>query len=145
MASLNKIMLIGNLTRDPETKFTAKGTAITDIGLAVNRVWTPEGGEKREEVTFIDITFWGRQAEVIAEYGKKGKPLYVEGRLTLDSWDDKETGKKRTKLKVTGENFQFVGGKSDGEPGQQREPQRQQRPAPAQASTQDDDGDSIPF
>jgi single-strand DNA-binding protein len=108
MASLNKVMLIGNLTRDPELRYTPKGMAVTDIGLAVNRTYSVEN-EKREEVTFIDVTFWGKGAEIIAQYMKKGRPLYVEGRLRLDSWDDKATGQKRSRLTVTGEEFQFLG------------------------------------
>lgn len=108
MASLNKVMLIGNLTRDPELRYTPKGMAVTDIGLAVNRTYQVEN-ERREEVTFIDVTFWGKAAEVIAQYMKKGRPIYVEGRLRLDSWDDKQTGQKRSRLTVTGEEFQFLG------------------------------------
>ena len=80
MASYNKVMIIGNLTRDPEIKYTPKGTAIADIGLAVNRNYTTDSGEKREEVTFIDVTLWGRVAEIVGEYCKKGRPLFVEGR-----------------------------------------------------------------
>lgn len=115
MASLNKVMLIGNLTRDPEIKYTPKGTAIADVGLAVNRNYSTESGEKREEVTFIDVTLWGRVAEIVGEYCKKGVPLFVEGRLQLDTWDDKQTGQKRSKLKVVGENIQLLGGRGGGE------------------------------
>ena len=114
MANLNKVMLIGNLTRDPEIKYTPKGTAIADIGLAVNRNYTTESGEKREEVTFIDVTLWGRVAEIVGEYCKKGRPLFVEGRLQLDTWDDKQTGQKRSKLKVVGDNIQLLGGRDGG-------------------------------
>ena len=114
MANLNKVMLIGNLTRDPEIKYTPKGTAIADIGLAVNRNYTTESGEKREEVTFIDVTLWGRVAEIVGEYCKKGRPLFVEGRLQLDTWDDKATGQKRSKLKVVGDNIQLLGGREAG-------------------------------
>ena len=120
-------MLMGNLTRDPELKFTPKGTAIAAFGIAINRTFKPEGGEKREEVTFIDLEAWGRTAEVIAEYFKKGKPIYIEGRLKLDSWDDKTTGKKMSKLKVTVDSFEFLGGKDDNSGGQS-----QQAPAPRQ-------------
>jgi len=112
MASLNKVMLIGNLTRDPEIKYTPKGTAIADIGLAVNRNYTTESGEKREEVTFIDVTLWGRVAEIVGEYCKKGRPIFVEGRLQLDTWDDKQTGQKRSKLGVVLEGFSFIGAKA---------------------------------
>ena len=114
MASFNKVMLIGNLTRDPEIKYTPKGTAIADIGLAVNRTYSTDSGEKREEVTFIDVTLWGRVAEIVGEYCKKGRPLFVEGRLQLDTWDDKQTGQKRSKLKVVGENIQLLGGREGG-------------------------------
>ena len=114
MPNLNKVMLMGNLTRDPEIKYTPKGTAIAQIGLAVNRNYTLENGEKREEVTFIDIEAYGRQAEVIGEYCKKGRPLYVEGRLKLDTWDDKASGQKRSKLKVILDGFQFLGSRDGG-------------------------------
>ena len=114
MASFNKVMIIGNLTRDPEIKYTPKGTAIADIGLAVNRNYTTDSGEKREEVTFIDVTLWGRVAEIVGEYCKKGRPLFVEGRLQLDTWDDKATGQKRSKLKVVGENIQLLGSRDGG-------------------------------
>ena len=143
MASFNKVMLIGNLTRDPEIKYTPKGTAIADIGLAVNRNYTTDSGEKREEVTFIDVTLWGRVAEIVGEYCKKGRPLFVEGRLQLDTWDDKATGQKRSKLKVVGENIQLLGaregggGGGGGEHGEGRSearPQQQSRPAGRPAS-----------
>ena len=117
MASFNKVMIIGNLTRDPEIKYTPKGTAIADIGLAVNRNYTTDSGEKREEVTFIDVTLWGRVAEIVGEYCKKGRPLFVEGRLQLDTWDDKATGQKRSKLKVVGENIQLLGSREGGAAG----------------------------
>src|SRR4030095_497517 len=106
MASYNKVMLIGNLTRDPEIKYTPKGTAIADIGLAVNRNYTTASGETREEATARDGTLWGRGADTVGEHYKKGRPLFVEGRLQLDTWDDKATGQKRSKLKIVGENIQ---------------------------------------
>ena len=111
MPNLNKVQLMGNITRDPEVRYTPKGTAVTDISLAINRSFNSDDGERREETTFVDITFWGRQAEVIGEYMKKGRPLYVEGRLQLDSWEDKTSGQQRSRLKVVGENFQFLGGR----------------------------------
>jgi single-strand DNA-binding protein len=114
MANLNKVMLIGNLTRDPELKYTPKGTAIAAFGLAVNRSYTTETGEKREEVTFIDVEAYGRVAEIIGEYCKKGRPLFVEGRLKLDTWDDKTSGQKRSKTKVVVENMQLLGGREGG-------------------------------
>jgi single-strand DNA-binding protein len=114
MASLNKVMLIGNLTRDPEIKYTPKGTAIAEIGLAVNRTYSTESGEKREEVTFVDVELWGRTAELAGEYLKKGRPVFIEGRLKLDTWDDKQTGQKRSKMRVVGETMQFLGGREGG-------------------------------
>lgn len=109
MANFNKVFLMGNLTRDPEVRYTPKGTAIATIGLAVNRVWTTESGEKKEEVTFVDVDVWGRQAETIGQYMSKGRPIFIEGRLKLDQWDDKESGQKRSKMKVVCESFQFLG------------------------------------
>src|ERR1700744_4941261 len=114
MANLNKVMLIGNLTRDPEIKYTPKGTAIADIGMAVNRSYTADNGEKREEVTFIDVTLWGRTAEIVGEYCKKGRPIFIEGGRQLDQWDDKQTGQKRSKLKVVADNIQLLGGREGG-------------------------------
>jgi len=117
MASYNKVLLMGNLTRDPEIKYTPKGMAVAELGLAVNREYTTDGGEKREEVTFVDVTVWGRQAETSAEYLKKGRPVFVEGRLQLDSWDDKQSGQKRSKLRVVAERVQFLGSPRGGEGG----------------------------
>jgi single-strand DNA-binding protein len=114
MANLNKVMLIGNLTRDPEIRYTPKGTAIAEIGLAVNRNYTTESGEKREEVTFVDVELWGRQAEIAGEYLKKGRPVFIEGRLKLDTWEDKQTGQKKSKMRVVGEGMQFLGGPREG-------------------------------
>ncbi|MBX3744307.1 MAG: single-stranded DNA-binding protein [Verrucomicrobiae bacterium] len=117
MASFNKVILLGNLTRDPELRFTPKGQAVARIGLAVNRSYKTESGESREEVTFIDVDAWGKQAELIGQYLRKGSPLFVEGRLKLDQWDDKNTGQKVSKLRVVMEGFQFVGGPRSGEGG----------------------------
>ena len=109
MPNLNKVQLIGNVTRDPEIKYTPKGSAVTDLGIAINRFISSENGEKREETTYVDVTLWGRQAEVAAEYCKKGRSIYIEGRLQLDSWEDKTSGQKRTRLRVVGENMQLLG------------------------------------
>lgn len=114
MANVNKVILIGNVTRDPEVKFTPKGSAVTDVGLAINRRYTLDNGEKREETTFVEVTLWGRQAEIAGEYLKKGRPVYVEGRLQMDTWDDKQTGQKRSKLRVVGENLQLLGSRPEG-------------------------------
>lgn len=158
MANLNKVMLIGNLTRDPEMKYTPKGTAVAEVGLAINRVYTPEGGERREETTFVDVTFWGRQAEIVSQYCKKGNPLYVEGRLQLDTWDDKTSGQKRSKLRVVGEQLQLLGGRPggggqggggeyDGGGGGDAPAPRPQRPPAAArpAPAEQPDDDDIPF
>jgi single-strand DNA-binding protein len=110
MASYNKVILVGNLTRDPELRYTPKGVAIAKLGLAVNRVWRTETGETREEATFVDVDAFSKQAETIAQYLKKGSPILIEGRLRLDTWDDKQTGQKRSKLGVVVESFQFLGG-----------------------------------
>lgn len=114
MANVNKVILIGNVTRDPEVKFTSKGSAVTDVGLAINRTYTLESGEKREEATFVDVELWGRLAEIAGEYAKKGRPIYIEGRLRMDTWEDKASGQKRSRLKVVGENLQLLGGRPDG-------------------------------
>jgi len=113
MASVNKVIIIGNCTRDPEVRYTPKGTAVTDLGLAMNRVYTSDSGERREETTFVDVTLWGRTAEVAGEYLKKGRQVYIEGRLQLDSWEDKNSGQKRSKLKVIGEQMTLIGSRSD--------------------------------
>jgi single-strand DNA-binding protein len=119
MGNFNKVILLGNLTRDPELRYTPKGTAIVKLGLAINRTWKDDTGASKEEVTFVDVDAFGRQAEVIAQYMKKGRPLFVEGRLRMDTWDDKQTGQKRSKMNVVLESFQFVdsGGARSGEEG----------------------------
>jgi single-strand DNA-binding protein len=117
MANFNKVYLMGNLTRDPEMRVTPKGTAICQFGLAISRSWKDESGQTREETAFVDIEAWGKQGEVISKYCTKGRPLFVEGRLKFDQWEDKTSGQKRSKLKVVLENFQFIGGRGDGAPG----------------------------
>lgn len=115
MASFNKVIIVGNAVRDPELRYTPKGMAIAKIGLAVNRNWTTESGEKKEEVTFVDVDAFGKQAETLGQYIRKGRPLLIEGRLKMDTWDDKQSGQKRSKLGVIVESFQFLGGKGDGD------------------------------
>src|ERR1700752_2250905 len=117
MASFNKVLLLGNLTRDPEIRYTPKGSAVCDLGIAVNRQYTLENGEKREEVTYVDVVLWARLAEIAAEYLKKGRPVFVEGRLQLDTWDDKQSGQKRSKLRVIGETMQLLGSRPRGAAG----------------------------
>ncbi len=110
MASFNRVILLGNLTRDPQVRYTPGGTAVSEIGLAVNRTWFDQKtNSRREEVTFVDVTLWGRQAEVAGEYLSKGRQVLIEGRLQLDTWDDKESGQKRSKLRVVCENMTMVG------------------------------------
>jgi single-strand DNA-binding protein len=148
MASLNKIMLIGNLTRDPELRVTPKGTSICQFGLALNREYKTESGEKREDVTFVDCEAWGKTGELITKYLAKGRSAFVEGRLKLDEWEDKTSGQKRSKLKVVVEQVQFLGSKPDGADTAPRRPQppsdpsksAYDRPATGAASTED-----IPF
>src|SRR6187200_3120554 len=124
MANLNKVLLLGNVTRDPEVRYTPKGSAVRDLGIAVNRAFTTDSGEKREEVTFVDVTLWGRTAEVASEYLKKGRPVFVEGRLQMDTWDDKQTGQKRTKLRVVGESMQLLGSRPGGAAGESADEDR---------------------
>lgn len=158
MANLNKVMLIGNLTRDPELRVTPKGTAICTFSLAVNRKFRDESGADREEVTYIDIEAWGKAGENISKYCTKGRPLFVEGRLRLDQWEDKNTKEKRSRMKVVCENFQFLGsgggaGGRGGEGGEGGGESRgytapaprasaPTRPAPAQQENLDED---VPF
>lgn len=108
MADLNKVFLMGRLTRDPELRRIPNGTAVTELGLATGRIWTGRDGEKREETLFIDVTVWDRQAETCCQYLKKGSGVHVEGSLKMDSWDDKTTGEKRSKIKVQAERVQFL-------------------------------------
>jgi single-strand DNA-binding protein len=131
MASYNKVILVGNLTRDPELRFTPKGVAIAKIGLAINRSWRDANGELKEEVTFVDVDAFGKQAETLGQYMKKGRPLMIEGRLKLDTWDDKQTNQKRSRLGVVLESFQFLDsrGADDGGGGAPRP-----RPASAPAA-----------
>jgi single-strand DNA-binding protein len=117
MASFNKVILVGNLTRDPELRYTPKGTAIARLGVACNRKWKSETGEMKEEVTFVDVDAFGRTAETIGQYLKKGRPILIEGRLRYDTWEDKQSGQKKSKLGVVLENFQFLdsgGGRGEG-------------------------------
>jgi single-strand DNA-binding protein len=132
MASFNKVILAGNLTRDPELRYTPKGTAVAQITLAISRTWKSESGESKEEVSFVDIEIWGRQAEVIAQYMRKGRPLLVEGRLKQDKWEDKTTHQKQSKLKVVLESFSFIDSNRPESGAPPSEAPR--RPAPASAA-----------
>lgn len=115
MANVNKVTLIGRITRDIELKYTTKGTAVSELGLAVNRFRQDDSGQKIEETTFVDVTLWGRQAELANQYLGKGREVYIEGRLQLDTWQDKQSGQNRQKLRVVGENMQFIGGTGGGQ------------------------------
>jgi single-strand DNA-binding protein len=154
MASFNKVILLGNLTRDPEVRYTPKGSAVCDLGLAVNRVYTTDSGEKREEVTYVDVVLWARLAEIAGEYLKKGRPVFIEGRLQMDTWDDKQTGQKRTKLRVVGETMQLLGSRPAGgtsAPAEAGEEDRQARSSgkssasPPKPAVAEPDDDEIPF
>jgi single-strand DNA-binding protein len=162
MPSFNKVILAGNLTRDPELRYTPKGTAVAKIGLAINRTWKDESGQQKEEVTFVDVDAFGRQAEVISQYLKKGRPILVEGRLKLDQWDDKQTNQKRSRLGVVLESFQFLdsgggqggggfsGGSGGGGGSPRPAPNRPSGPAAAATPPPSDDmpadaEDDVPF
>ena len=172
MANLNKVMIIGNLTADPDVRTTPRGTQLTELRLAVNRVSSgPNDGERREETTFLDVTCWGRTGEVAAQYLSKGRPVFIEGRLQMDTWEDKQTGQKRSRIRIIAENLQLLGGRGDAPQGggapqrssgydnggyrqgggyqqqgdayQQDNYRQPQRPAPAPMSMEEDD--DIPF
>ena len=140
MASFNKVILIGNLTRAPEVKSLPKGTAVCNISMAVNRRWKNDAGEEKEEVYFADCKAFGRQAETIGQYVKKGHPLMVEGRLTREEWDDKKTGEKKSATRIMIETFQFLKGRDEGAA---PAPRREASPAPAPKP--DLDADDLPF
>src|SRR5688500_6040954 len=109
MKGFNKVIIAGNLTRDPELRYTPGGLAIAKFGLAINRRWKDQNGEQKEEVTFVDVDAFGKQAELIGQYVKKGNPLLVEGRLRLDTWEDKQTQQKKSRLGVVLEGMTFLG------------------------------------
>jgi single-strand DNA-binding protein len=144
-ANFNKVILAGNLTRDPELRYTPKGTAIAKIGLAINRKWRSESGEMKDETTFVDVDAFGKTAETIGQYLKKGRPILVEGRLRYETWDDKQTGQKRSKLGVVLDSFQFMdsGNRSDSEGGAPAVP-RAARPAAASSAPVPESGDVEP-
>ncbi len=162
MPSLNKVLLMGNLTRDPELRVTPKGTPICQFSLAINRQFKMDSGESREEVIYVDVEAWGKQGETIAKYVTKGRPLYVEGRLRLDQWEDKNTKEKRSRMKVVLEQFQFLGdsrgggaGGGGGAPAGEYDqtggssPERHSPPprasAPAKPAAQENLDEDVPF
>ncbi|MBM4144099.1 MAG: single-stranded DNA-binding protein [Lentisphaerae bacterium] len=132
MASLNKVFLAGNLTRDPEVRYTPSGTAVSDLGMAVNRKFRSANGEDREETCFVTVVVWARQAETCGQYLRKGSPILVEGRLQYDEWE--REGQKQSRLRVVAERVQFLGGRRSDEPPERREaagPPPARRAAPA--------------
>lgn len=144
MPALNKVMLMGNLTRDPEIRVTPKGTSICQFSLAINREYKTESGEKREDVLFVDIEAWGKQGETVAKYCTKGRPLYVEGRLRLDQWEDKNTKEKRSRMKVVLEQFQFLGGGNSND-GAAPSAERAAPAAQAKPAKNEDLDEDVPF
>ncbi len=151
-SSLNKVLLMGNLTRDPEVKYTPKGTAVGDLSIAINDSYKAQDGTIKETVTYVDIEVWGRTAETCKQYLTKGRSIFVEGVLKLDQWEDKETQKKRSKLKVRGERIQFLGGgpREGGSGGGGGQRSSGSASAPPQAASGDRppaprDEDDIPF
>ena len=111
MASFNKVIIAGNITRAPELRYTPAGMAVCEIGVAVNRSWTNDAGEKKEEVTFLDCTAWSKTGETISKHLRKGDPILIEGRLRMENWTDKQSQEKRSKLAITIESFSFIGTK----------------------------------
>lgn len=132
MPAENLVIIMGNVTRDPQLRYTPGGTGVADLGIAINRKWKDDSGQQKEDTTFVDITFWGARAEALSQYVSKGDPLYIRGRLQLDQWDDKDTGQSRSKLKVVGESFEFL--KPAGNSGQSKggsiDPGQGQRQSP---------------
>jgi single-strand DNA-binding protein len=151
--NLNRVLLAGNLTRDPQVRFFANERAVADFGLAINRRTKSADGQQKDETTFVDCEAWGRDAELIGQYCQKGKAIFIEGRLRLDTWDDKKDGTKRSKLKIVVERFQFIdsgkgtgvagapsaaGGGFEGTEGGDEPAPRPSRPAPAPAAADDE-------
>jgi single-strand DNA-binding protein len=142
MASLNKVMLIGNLTRDVQLKHTPKGQSVADLSLAVNEKYKTPDGEVKENVTYVDVVLWGKQAELAAEYLAKGSPLFIEGRLQLDQWESE--GQKRSKMRVRADRMQFLGGRK-GEASSSARPSSARHEEPAGVGAADYPDDEIPF
>lgn len=145
--NINEVTLAGRLTRDPEIRYSPKGTAICRTGIAVNRSWSGEDGQKKEEVTFVDVDFLGDKAEHVAKFFTKGRPIYIRGRLRLEQWTDKQTNQPRTKLSVTGEQFQFVDSKPDssGAVSPERAREELQKLKAATAPSAEPENQDIPF
>ena len=147
MPNFNKVLLMGNLTREPELRATPSGTAVCQFGLAVNRIYNNPNGERQDETTFVDVEAWGRQAETISKYVTKGNPLFIEGRLKLDTWENKE-GEKRSKMKVVLENMQLISQRGEGGGYSQSDsapPARESSPASGSANKSEDIEEDVPF
>ena len=147
MANLNRDLLIGRCTRDPDLRYTPKGTAVADLDIAINRMFKGEDGETKEETVWVSITAWGRTAEVASQYLRKGSSLFVEGRLSLDVWDDKQTGQKRSRLRVVAEHLQLLDRKQDSaaQPPRSGPPARRDTAPPVRTPTGDPDLDAEPL
>ena len=148
MANINRVHLLGRITQDIELKYTQKGTAVASVNLAINRHRTDDNGNKIEETTFVEVQVWGRQAELASQYLAKGREVYFEGRLQLDQWEDKQTGQKRSRLKVVAEGMQFIGGGGgggNGDAGRQQSPARARPPMQQEPAMQELEEDDIPF
>jgi len=147
MPNYNKVILMGRLTRDPEVRYASNGNAIAKLSVAVNRVWRNKEGQQQEETTFVDVDAFGRQAETISQYLSKGRPIFLEGRLKLDQWDDKQTGQKRSRLGVVLDRFEFIdsrgeGGGSGGGGGNFAQPDA---PADSGGGSPPPEDDDVPF
>ena len=147
MPNYNKVILMGNLTRDPEVRYASSGSAIAKLSIAVNRYWRNKDGQQQEETTFVDVDAFGRQAETISQYLKKGRPIMIEGRLKLDQWEDKQTGQKRSKLGVVLDRFEFIDSRGDGGGGGGADISQPDAPAgsPQSADGGSPDDDDVPF
>jgi single-strand DNA-binding protein len=145
--NFNRVYLGGHLTRDPEVRYTPNGTAVAETGLAINRTWTDNDGQKQEETTFVDLTFWGRTAEIAQEYLRKGRAVFIEGRLRQDSWEDKQSGQKRSRLRVNVENMQMLGPKLEASqpPPAGQSPSARSASPPQRPRDPDFDAEDIPF
>ena len=141
MANVNKVIIIGNLTRTPEVRKTNSGSTVCDFGMAINRKWKTKDGQDGEETTFVDVSAWGRVGEVVAQYCDKGSPLFVDGRLKLDQWETSE-GQKRSKLTVVAESVQLLSGKRDD---QGQAPAPSAPPEPLHSPTNGGDSGNLPF
>jgi len=148
MPNLNKVLLMGRLTREPEMRSTPSGKTVCQFGLAVNRIYNNSNGERQEETTFVDVEAWGGRAETISKYVNKGDPLFVEGRLRLDSWETKE-GEKRSKMKVVLDNMEFISQRGEGvggySPSDSAPPARESAPASGSAGKSEDIEEDVPF